>query len=566
MLRYITFIIMTFHAANSLANPPLKKDRPNILLIVADDLGFGDIGAFGSEIQTPTLDSLAAQGGRLTSFYTQASCSPTRSMLLTGVDNHLNGLGTMAELLKPHHQDRPGYEGYLNQNVVTVARLLQDAGYYTALAGKWHLGYGPNADPANRGFQDTYTMLNGAGNHYNSGGPNGKHPKASYTRNGKPVERPEGIFSTDLYTDIALDQIQTAYKEGKPFFSYLAYTAPHFPLQAPRETIEKYAHVYDIGWDQLREDRFLRMKKLGLVDRDQTLPPMDNVPAWDRLSPEEQQYEARKMAIYAAMVDNLDTNIARLVQALKDTGEYDNTIIIFMSDNGTDPYDRLQRPIFRDWVARNYNNSYDNIGNGNSYVFYGPGWAQAGSVLHKYYKFLPSEGGMHVPAIMRIPGGLDDGRTLDAFMSVLDITPTLLDIAGAQHPGKTYKGRKIHVPTGHTLLPYLTGKTDVVYQRDEPVAFELFGHASVFAGPWKAVKLQKPWGNGDWSLYNLAEDPGEQTNVSNRHADKLEILLTAFEGYSIRNGIVAERNLTAFPQKPDYLNSHEKAKEASQTP
>lgn len=529
--------------------------RPNLILIVADDLGLGDIGSFGSEIETPNIDSLAAQGSRLTSFHSLPTCSPTRSVLLTGVDNHLNGMGTMAEDRLPHHQSLPGYVGHLNQDVVTVARLLQDSGYHTYMTGKWHLGFEPPLRPHSRGFEHTFALLNGTANHFNDQGPNAVQPRATYSRNGQVVDRPEG-YSSELFTGQMLQLIEANKEDGQPFFAYLSFTAPHWPLQAPEITIEKYMGRYDSGWDAIREQRFQRLKKLGLIPEDLQLPGrLPEVPAWSDLSPDEQRNEAKKMAIYAAMVDNLDANVGRLIQYLKDIGQYDNSVIMFMSDNGTDPYDRSERGIYREFfAANNYDNSYQNMGAGNSYPFYGPGWAQAGSVHQSYYKFLPTEGGMRTPFILRLPGVSGEGRTMDAFVSVLDITPTLLDLAEVKHLRTSYKERKVYTPTGRSMLPYLKGDEDALYGADEPVSFELFGHASVFMGNWKAVRIRAPWGDNSWSLFNLESDPAEQIDLSAFEPEQLAVLTTAYEQYRTANGVINEpEDATAYPNKPGYI-------------
>lgn len=543
-------------ATNLMGKEELKKaaDRPNILLIVADDLGYGDIGVFGSEIQTPNIDSLATEGMRFTSFYTQASCSPARSMLLTGVDNHLNGMGTMAEDLLPHHANLPGYVGHLNHQVVTVASVLKNAGYHTYMSGKWHLGFDDDLRPFARGFENTFALLNGTASHYTDAGPNAKQPHATYTRNGKETKRPEG-YSSVLFTDELMEQISQDRGDGQPFFAYLSFTAPHWPLQAPRNSIEKYSNVYDKGWDKIREQRFTRMREKGLIPASVQLSDrIPGVPAWESLSVEERLVESRKMAVYAAMVDNLDANVGRLVRYLKRVGEYDNTAIIVMSDNGTDPYDRSERSIYKDWISENYNNSYENIGNEDSYTFYGPGWAQVGSVHHRYYKFLPTEGGTRTPFIFRYPGVENKGHQKTAFASILDITPTFLEMAGTSPSKEYYKKYQAYTPTGRSVLPYVKGETDFVYSPDEAVAFELFGHASVYRGQWKAVRLRQPWGDNSWSLYNLREDPAELFDLSKGEAQILKVMIEAYARYTSENNVITEPDdVTAYPLKPQYV-------------
>jgi len=546
-------------------NEPVPADKPNILLIVADDLGYGDIGAFGGEIHTPNIDLLASQGLKFTSFHTQASCSPARSMLLTGVDNHLNGMGTMAEDLLPHHTNLPGYVGHLNHQVLTVASRLKGAGYHTLMSGKWHLGFKPQLRPFSRGFESTFALLNGTANHYNEAGPNAAQTRATYTRNGQVVSRPKG-YSSDLFTDELIQNLDLNKKSKQPFFAYLSFTAPHWPLQAPRSTIEKYKNTYDSGWDKIREKRFASMRDKGLIPDNVTLPArVGGVPAWDALSKPEQAVESRKMAVYAAMVDNLDFNIGRLVRHLKAEGEYENTLIIFMSDNGTDPYDRSERGIYKDWIGDNYRNNLENIGNEDSYTFYGPGWAQVGSVHHRYYKFLPTEGGTHAPLVISYPKLGKQGELKSAFFSVLDITPTILDLAGIEKSEKPDNESAYYVPSGRSILSYLTGASDSVYLPNEAVAFELFGHSSVYMGQWKALSLRPPWGNNAWALYDLSKDPAETLDLSEVAPEKLETMIEAYAQYKLNNKVITEpENATAYPVRPRYIKLRSEANDTNE--
>jgi len=528
--------------------------RPNILLIVADDLGYGDIGFNGSEIETPNLDLLARSGLRFDQFHTLPTCSPTRSMLLTGVDNHLNGLGTMKEDKLPHHEGLPGYQGYLNDHTVTVAELLRDVGYQTYMSGKWHLGMEEKQRfPSAKGFSNTFALLNGGANHFNDLGTNANVPKASYTENGMPVERPEG-YSSDLFTDKLLEMIEGGDKQS-PFFAYLSFTAPHWPVQAPQDVISKYEEAYAGGWDDVRSKRFERMKSGGLVPRELDLPARSiDVPAWNKLSEREQKNEARKMAVYAAMVDNLDANIGRVMQYLESQGELENTVIVFMSDNGADPYDRSQRNAYQEYFeATGVNNEHENMGAENSYLFQGLGWAQVSSVHLKHYKFMLSEGGTRVPLLVYNKALVSDENVRDQFASVADITPTLLDLAGAQHPGTEYQGKPVFPMRGRSLVDYMTGRSDSAYAADEAVAFELFGNASIYMGEWKGLRLREPWEPANWKLYNLANDPSESIDLSFSELEVLQVLLDKYATYENDNGVVDEpSDVTAYPQVPRY--------------
>lgn len=528
------------------------RGRPNILLLVADDLGYGDLGSFGGEIETPHIDSLARSGARFTRFYTHVSCSPTRSLLLTGVDNHLNGLGTMAEDLLPHQEGVPGYEGFLNDEVVTVATLLGDAGYRTYMTGKWHLGKRPEQDPHRRGFERTYALLDGGANHFNGMGMTTRTPRATYTEDGEVVERPEGTYSSDLFTDKLIEALVSDVGDDRPFFALLAFTAPHFPLQAPPELIDKYAGRYAHGWDIVRSRRFERMKELGLAPRDMALPPrIADLPEWNDLTDEERRIEAREMAIYAAMVDNLDANVGRVLDLIDELDMTDDTLVVFLSDNGTDPYDRIRRPIYAAFMDQGFDNSLANMGAADSVVFYGLGWAQVGSVHHRHYKFLPSEGGMRSPAMVRFPGVLAPGNDRDALVTALDVVPTFLELAGLEPPGTGYRGRPIHPMRGRSLLPYLQDETRPPHGDNEPVAFEIFGQGVVFMGDWKAVRLRPPWDERVWRLYDLAADPGEQHDLAGERPDVLSSLLEAYEEFAAAHGVIDEPDdITAYPHRP----------------
>ena len=356
-------------------------DRPNILLIIADDVGYGDLGAYGSEIPTPNLDRLAAEGMLFTNFHVAAVCAPTRAMLLTGVDNHLAGLGGAAEALKIEaQQGRAGYEGHLNRSVVTVATLLRQAGYHTYMTGKWHLGKKQQDSPHARGFERTFALMQGAANNFDS------TPLWSgeriYRENGKAAEYPENTFSSDFYTNKVIDFIERDHGDGKPFFAYLSFQANHWPIQAPRRYIGKFEGRYAVGWDVIRRQRFERMKQLGIVAKDLSLPARyDIVPPWDSLSNEQKKQEAQLMAVYAGMLNNMDENVGRLVDFLKRIGQYENTMILFLSDNGPDPIDPLQVDFVRRWFDENgLSNSIENMGNADSMLAQGVKWAQVGAV------------------------------------------------------------------------------------------------------------------------------------------------------------------------------------------
>ena len=314
----------------------IVDDRPNILLIIGDDMGFSDLGVYGSEVSTPNIDALASEGLQFTNFHVGATCSPTRSLLLTGVDNHRNGLGNMHEFLTDEQRGQPGYEGYLNHNVVTIIQLIRDADYSTYMTGKWHLGADEGYRPFDRGFDKTYSLLQGAGSNYGSiSAGKGEGGDLTFTSDGIVVERPVGIHSNELYADKLIGFLDPEQNADKPFFAYLSLQTAHWPHQAPRKYIDKYRKVYSAGWDVIREQRIEKLKSLGIVSKDHPVSPrFPGVPAWDDLPDEAKVAQANRMAAYGGMIEHMDVHIGRVIDHLKATGQYDNTMIICMTDNG----------------------------------------------------------------------------------------------------------------------------------------------------------------------------------------------------------------------------------------
>lgn len=517
-------------------NAPQKKT--NIVLILADDLGYSDLGCFGSEISTPNIDLLAQHGKIFTNFYTAAACSPSRAMLLSGTDNHIAGLGDMAEHVPamPNEIGKSGYEGFLNDKVICVAQLLKDAGYHTYIAGKWHLGLEPEQSPTANGFERSFALLDAYANHFI---PDKR--ESAFWQDGNYVDYPDGQYSTDLYTDKAISFIENNRKDNKPFFLYAAYTSPHWPLQAPLKFIEKYHGVYDIGYDSLRINRFTALKEKGIVAKDVVLPPLpsvkgdlyniSNVPLvrWSSLDKNQQKLEARKMEIYAGMIDNLDYNIGRLIQYLKEIGEYDNTLFIFFSDNGPSSADANFTP--------DKTNPYSYMGTANSFVAYGSGWAHASSAVNSFYKGYSAEGGIHSPMIIKMPNE-QKGNSIDtAFCTIMDLAPTFLDIANTKYPS-VYKDKNLVAYKGTSLLSLLTKEKSNVHNDDYAMGWELFGRCALRKGEWKITKIEQPFGKGVFELFNMKNDPTESHDLSKQYPDKYNELLNEWKAYVKDNGVI----------------------------
>jgi arylsulfatase len=539
MLRKsIMFAAGLLLAAPAIAEPAPK--RPNFLIIVADDLGFSDIGAFGGEIDTPNLDALARNGLRLTGFHTAPTCSPTRSMLLSGTDNHKAGLGSMAELLAPNQLGKPGHEGYLRPDIASLAELLSAGGYRTLFSGKWHLGLTPAQDPHARGFQHSFALLQGGHNHFGLNLSDDPTKGYTYREDGITLTSlPANFYSSDTFASKLIEELKgasTGAEGAKPFFAYLAFTAPHWPLQAPEETIAKYHGRYDKGFEVLRAERLKRQAALGLLDPATVAHPLElKKDGWGALSSDEQRVASREMEIYAAMVDRLDQNVGRVIAALKASGEFENTVIFFLADNGAEGMDltTVEMPMIRNAVA-SADNSFDNLGKATSYVGYGPGWAQAATAPSWLYKAFATEGGTRTTAFITGPNVKRVGGISSTYTNVMDVTPTLLDLAGIPRPKGTFEGRPVQPILGTSWVPWLERNATTVHATDQPIGTELFGSRALRQGDWKITDK----GDGQWHLFDIARDPGETKDLSTQEPARKSELVAAWDTYARNVGVV----------------------------
>ncbi len=518
--------------------PPADPAPPNFLVIMADDLGYTDLGAFGGEIRTPNLDALAGRGLRFTSFYTAATCSPTRAMLLSGVDHHLAGLGGMASLMGEDLRGRVGYEGFLNEHVFHLPQVLRDAGYFTAIAGKWHLGDAPEHSPPERGFDRSFVLLSGAASHFEDAAPVDTLDEIVYRRDGEVAgPLPEGFYSTRFHTDELISYIDEAAGRGQPFFAVATYTAPHWPLQVPDEFLDLYDGVYDDGWEALARRRVAGAKRTGILGADVEVPPLpDYARRWDDLGPDEQRVEARKMELYAAMVERLDHHVGRLVAHLEATGRLGDTIILFFSDNGAAGENVFGLADNETFLRERFDLSEEAMGRMGSFVWYGPEWAHAGTAPYRYFKQFVHEGGIRVPGFAVVPerwAPAAAGAVSGEFVRVTDIFPTVLDFAGIEVPSAPDRIG----PTGRSLAPLLTGApTGPAVEPEE--GWEIFGRRAFRRGPWKAVWLAPPLGDAAWALYNLEEDPGELRDLAAERPEILEDLLEGWDRYVDEAGVI----------------------------
>ncbi|OTA68011.1 arylsulfatase [Hypoxylon sp. EC38] len=547
----------------------MTSKKPNFLIIVADDLGFSDTGPFGSEIKTPALDSIAKDGVQLTNFHTASACSPTRSMLFSGTDNHIAGLGQMAEHMgnRELFKGKPGYEGYLNFRVAALSEILQDAGYLTLMSGKWHLGAAKEHAPCSRGFDKGFVYLPGSGNHYNyepqfkEGEPRPSlavaDPNTFWMRDGTYLNRwtelPKDFYSTKTFTDELLNYFETRTPQEKeqPFFSYLAFTAPHWPLHAPEEIRDLYKGMYDDGPESLKRKRLARLIELGLIPKDVEPAPMVGLldPEWETMTPEARASSARKMETFAAMVHVVDQNIQRVLDYLCSTGELDNTFIVFMSDNGAEGTLLEALPMLNGatsmgaLIEKHYNNTLENIGNKDSFTWYGASWACASMAPSRGFKTWITEGGIRCPCLVRYPPLTKskdlEGSHTNAFTTVMDLVPTILDLAGASHPyPNQFRGREIVPVRGKSWVSHLSGQTKEVHDGETAITgWELFGLRAIRQGKWKAIYMTPPRGRDTWELYDMNADPGEIHDLAEKEPEVLARLVQHWNVYYSETGM-----------------------------
>jgi len=521
--------------------------RPNIVVILGDDMGYSDIGMFGSEIQTPNLDLLASSGVRFTNYYTHASCSPSRAMLLSGVDTHLNGLGNMDEWTAPNQVGKDGYEGNLNDKVVTLPQLLKDSGYHTYMVGKWHLGKSPDKIPAARGFERDFTMLDGMGSYWDMTNMTALVPNTLYTEDGKYLTKlPKNYYATRTYTEKIISFIDADHKDGKPFFAYVAHQAPHDPYHLPKDWRNRHVGQYDVGWDMIRQQRLKKQKELGIVSDSANLAErMWFIPDYSVLAPASRAVVGRKMELYAGLMENLDFHIGELIAHLKEIGEYENTIFIVFGDNGAEGNDlgamiagqpgSLNSLFF---ASKWSNNNVNAWGEPGSYVGYGPGWAQASMTPFGQYKGWLGEGGVRNALIVsgpinkRAKGSINNG-----LMSIADIMPTLLDITGTSYP-KTHNGKELPPMIGKSWTKVLAGEAESPRNAQDYLAWELFGNRALRQGDWKLRWEYAPFGKSDWELFDVTKDPSERKDLAATNPNKLKEMIVLWEDYVKKNNVI----------------------------
>ena len=526
-------------------SPIPNRTAPNIVLLLADDLGFSDIGAFGSEVSTPNIDAMAARGMMFTNYHTASSCAPTRAMLMTGISSHRAGLGNMPESLPPEAQGVAEYSGHLRRGIPTVADHLRERGYRTYMVGKWHLGKEPDTLPSARGFDRTFILADTGADNWEQRPYLPMYDKANWYADGEPTILPEDFYSSKNLIDKTIQFIDT--DTGAPFFTYVAFQAVHIPVQAPKKFTDKYLHTYTQGWSELRKQRYKGAVSAGVIQAGLTLEEMNTTANWDALTEEEKRYEAKSMAVYAGMIEAMDFHIGRLIDHLKVTGQFDNTVFVFTSDNGAEPSDPLDVDIapiggryFRNWLkTTGYSTQYEKLGEKGSYNVIGPSFASAAVSPLSFYKFFNGEGGMRVPLViagpavssgLTLPGQANKPRPIsEAFTFVTDLVPTMLSIASAE---------PIAMAEGKSLIPIISGAVDRVRNDADTVGFELGGNMAFFQSDYKLIRNRGPVGDNEWHLYNIQQDPTESTDLRAELPERFAAMKAGYEQYALDHGVL----------------------------
>ncbi|RAN40304.1 arylsulfatase [Hyphomonas sp. GM-8P] len=521
---------IAFFGTGLAAEAQLEDTRPNIVLILVDDAALMDFGIYGGEARTPNIDALAARGAMFRRHYSSPLCSPSRAMLLTGMDNHMTGIATIPEVLPKEHVGQPGYTMHLEPGVLTLADRLKTAGYRTLMSGKWHLGSGAGDLPNAHGFDRSLALDASGADNWSPKPYMPYYQKAPWYEDGAPAELPDSFYSSTMIVDHMIDYLDEG-DQDQPFFAYVAFQAIHIPVQAPPQLTAGYDGIYDQGWNALRIARWQKAKEIGLIPESAPLADMpEEMRAWNDLSPDEQALYAARMQVNAAMMEAMDIEIGRLMEHLEQTGQYENTVFVVTSDNGPEPSRGDEDIRLSIWMKMHgYHIGIDGIGEQGSWGFIGPEWAIAAASPNNMFKFLGSEGGLRVPLVMAGPG-VPEGETVDARTVVTDIAPTLLKYARIEAPD--------NMMTGRSLGPILSGAQATVYQPDDVIGMEVSGNSAILKGRWKITRNQKPHGDGQWRLYDIEQDPGETKDLSEDEPDVFADMLDEYQAYSKRVGVL----------------------------
>jgi len=526
-----SLIILFFLSFGQLA---IANQKPNILVVLLDDAGFMDFGIYGSDSLTPSINNIGERGAIFSRYYTSPSCGPSRAMLLTGQSNHAVGMGALVETITPEMAQTPAYSMIWKADQKTLASRLKAAGYQTFITGKWGIGASGKNLPHRFGFDRSFVMDATGGNNYDERTYLPSKAHADWFEDGKPIKLPKDFYSSESLVDKMIGYIDQA-DSTRPFLAYVSMQALHIPVQVPKKWIDKYDGVFDRGWDVMREERLEKAIARGLVPKGTKLAPS---PAhhrkWDSLSEREKAFAAKVMQTNAGMMEAADFHTGRLIENLRAKGLLDNTLIFVTSDNGAESAVMSEAPGFqgafvRTWMAyEGYNAKIEHLGEASSLISIGPEWASVSSAPFKHYKFNGTEGGLRVPLVVAGPNikqaGVQNGR-----VHVTDLTPTILDATGVSYDEGEFAGRSI--------MPILRGQKETVYKDNEAVGFEVQGTGAIYRGDWKITRVPPPLGDGQWHLYNVAQDPGETNDLSQKNPMLFQELLNEYQRYAKQVGI-----------------------------
>lgn len=529
MKKIVLSTIISFALVATSYQTYAQNKKTNIVLVVVDDLGYSDLGSYGSEINTPNLDRLAKEGLRLKEFYTNAICAPTRASILTGQYQHKAGIGYFDVDL-----GLPEYQGKLNKESLTLAEVLKQSGYSTLLSGKWHVGSDSLSWPQQRGFEKSYGITGGGANYFDAEDLplfGSRYPVTLLENNKRIKPEANSYYFTDKIGNKAVQFLDEQNKENKPFFLYLAFTAPHWPLQALPEDIAKYKGKYDIGWDSLRTLRLQKQVELGIRDKNQTIASRPKeVPAWQALTYNEKELWKNKMEVYAAMVDRMDQNVGKLLNKLKELKKDKNTLIVFISDNGAPAEDVDHGPV-------KASKSEGPVGTAGSFESQGKNWSYLSNTPLKAYKGGLYEGGVSTSFIAWFPGKIKANTIAKGTGHLIDLAPTFYEVAGAKYPLK-YNNIATNQLVGKSLTNVFFKQEDL--QRGEPLFWELWGHRAIRDGKWKLVSS---FPNNQWELYNIEEDRGETKNLAKENPQIVKQLTLNYLNWANKNNVVLDFNL-----------------------
>lgn len=527
---FATVVAALLMAPAAHAQQAPAAQRPNIVLILADDVGYTDLGAYGGEARTPNIDRMAERGARFSRYYTSPLCSPSRAMLLTGLDNHRTGHATIVEVLPREMRNRPGYSMRLEPGVITVAERLRRGGYRTYVTGKWHLGHGDGDLPNSHGFDRSFVLDASGADNWEQRPYMPYYRTADWFEDGRRARLPDNFYSSAFVVDQMIEYLEEDRgRDAAPFFAYLAFQAIHIPVQAPRAFTNNYNGVYDAGWEQIRAQRWARAQALGLIPAGAPMAaPHTSFRPWSALSGDERAMYARSMQVQAGMIEAMDHHLGRLVAYLQSRGLAENTIFVITSDNGPEPSNPLGEADFVRWMGlQGYHRDLETLGERRSWVMIGPEWANA-SAGGALFKFTTAEGGLRVPFIMAGPGIAP--QRIDARAFVTDVAPTLLERAGVPLQ---------EAIDGVSLNPVLSGQSPFVRDANTAVGMEVSGHSALYRGDFKLVRTPPPLGDGQWRLYNIALDPGETNDLATQMPDLVAQLQADYAAYERRVGVAA---------------------------